>query len=134
MVSVLLLGAGSFAKTAPAKLDGTSWHGVTLTMANGEVHDGTASAYEIDFSDDGGVRIKLDCNTAGGSYTARERAAGQGDLTIGALRMTRAMCPPGSLSPVIAGQLGAVRGYTMTAKSLTLTLNDGGTLVWQRAD
>jgi heat shock protein HslJ len=131
---VVVLGAGSFEKTVPAKLDGTAWHGVTLTSAGGAVSEGTAVAYEIEFRDEGLVRIKLDCNTAAGSYTAREHDAGQGDLTIGALRMTRAMCPPGSLSPVIAGQLGAVHGYIVTAKSLTLTLSDGGTLVWQRAN
>ncbi|MEO8529592.1 MAG: META domain-containing protein [Deltaproteobacteria bacterium] len=130
----LALSAGTFTKPGQAngeqvKLEGSKWSGVTITTAAGQVMEGDAKSYRLEFMDDGGVMAKLDCNTAGGGY----EATAQGALSIGAMRMTRAKCPEGSLDMVLVGQLGAVESYSVAKGELTLGLSNGGRLVWKSA-
>jgi heat shock protein HslJ len=77
------------------------------------------AAYTIVFSDDGQVAIKADCNNANGAYTLENDA-----LTITIGPVTRAACPPGSLSDLMLASLSQVDSY----------LIDGGDLVLRTAE
>ena len=128
----MVLMAGSLDKPQPAAgLGGTIWRGVTVTSPSGQVLDGMPARYVVEFRDDSSVRLKLDCNSAGGSYQATDRGGAQGDLRIGALRMTRARCPDGSLDQVVAGMIGGVRTYMMIGGKLIMEVDGGGSLTWE---
>lgn len=130
VAGVVLIG-GSLDKPGPAGLAGTTWRGVTVVSPSGQVLEGAAARYLVEFRDDSSVRLKLDCNSAGGSYQATDRGGGQGDLRMGALRMTRARCPDGSLDQVIAGMIGGVRTYMMVGGKLIMEVDGGGSLTWE---
>jgi heat shock protein HslJ len=131
IVAGVALMAGSLDKPKPAGLAGTIWRGVTVTSPSGQVLEGARADYLVEFKDDSSVRLKLDCNSAGGSYQATDRGGDQGDLRIGALRMTRARCPEGSLDQVIVGMIGGVRTYILIGGKLILEVDGGGSLTWE---
>jgi heat shock protein HslJ len=131
LVAGLGVMAGSLDKPLPAGLAGTSWRGVTVVSPSGQALEGTAARYVIEFRDETSVRLKLDCNSAGGSYQATDRGGAQGDLRISALRMTRARCPEGALDQVIAGMIGGVRTYRIVGKALVMEIDGGGSLTWR---
>jgi heat shock protein HslJ len=127
-----VLMAGSLDKPQPAAgLESTLWQGVTVTSPSGQVLEGSPSNYRLEFAKENSVRLKLDCNSAGGSYQATDRGGAQGDLRIGPLRMTRARCPEGSLDQVIAGMMGGVRTYRIIGETLVLEIDGGGSLTWR---
>ena len=80
------------------------------------------SAYTVTFSDDGTVAIKADCNNASGTYTLDNDA-----LTIQIGPVTRAACPPGSLSDLMLASLSKVGSYLIDGGDLILRTADTGT-------
>jgi heat shock protein HslJ len=81
---------------------------------------------------DGKVSLKLDCNQANGSWTATSAAPDSGSFAFGTLAMTKAYCPPPSLSDQIAGDSAAVQSYRLHDSKLSLSLAaDGGTYLWE---
>jgi para-nitrobenzyl esterase len=55
------------------------------------------------------------------------KSAGRNQLEFGPLALTRAMCPPGSLSDSIAKQWSYIRSYTLKDGHLFLSpMADGG--------
>ncbi len=83
--------------------------------------------YTLTFQADGTVNIKADCNNATGSYTVDGQS-----LTIEVGVMTRAMCPPDSLSDEYVKNLGEVAIYFFKDGNLFLDLKvDGGTMEFE---
>src|SRR5262245_28232123 len=124
-LGVWLLAAGC-AHTAPSEtLAGTSWQLVKFQGGDDLVlRPDERSKYTLAFNADGSLNDRIDCNRARGSW----KSPGKGQLELGTMAVTRAMCPPGSLHDQIVRQLPFVRSYTMKDGHLFLSLMaDGGT-------
>jgi len=91
------------------------------------VPDAQQANYTIRFETDGSFNAKADCNTVSGTYTTTS----SGGLTIAPGPSTMAACPEGSMSePYILG-LSNAASYAIDKDQLTITLKDGGTLVYK---
>lgn len=74
-------------------------------------------------SDDGSLTARIDCNRGRGTW----KSAAPGQVELGPLALTRAMCPPGSLHDRIVRHLPIVRSYVVRDGRLFLSLMaDGG--------
>ena len=82
--------------------------------------------YTIEFKADGTFSAKADCNQLAGTYTT----SGTDGLAIVPGPMTLAACPEGSLSSQYVAALGKAASYAIANEQLTITLTDGGTLVF----
>ena len=81
------------------------------------------SKYTLAFNADGRVAARLDCNRGSGSW----KSAGPGQLELGPMAVTRAMCAPGSIDHEISKRLFYVRSYVMKDGRLFLSMMaDGG--------
>ncbi len=120
--------------TAP--LAGTQWRLVEIQSmddAQGITRPEDPSRYTLRFDGDGTVHLRLDCNRARGTWSARAGAdPGNGSLRLGPLATTRALCPPPSLGRRLGAQAPYVRSYLLKDGRLHLSLlADGGILVWE---
>lgn len=118
---------------AQAPLAGTSWELVELRSPKdsiGIVRVPDPSLYRLELGTDGAVALRLDCNRGRGTWRSEEPHR----LEFGAIAMTRAMCPPGSLEPRVARELPWVRVHAIQGDTLRLELfADGGQQIWRRA-
>ena len=124
---VLVLVTGCAQLTPPAKLDnlaGTSWQLVKFQGGDDTVLvPDDKSKYTLAFETDGGLSARLDCNRGRGTW----KSSGPNQLELGAMALTRAMCPPGSLHDRMVSQLPYVRSYVIKNGRLFLSLMaDGG--------
>ena len=78
---------------AAAPLAGV-WRWATFRDAKQDYLVPATTDYTLTFNDDGTVAVVADCNTGQGTYTVNS----DGTLTIAVQLLTRAACPPGSLS------------------------------------
>jgi para-nitrobenzyl esterase len=110
------------------ELGATEWQLVEIqSMDGGVTRPEERSKYTLAFAEDGRLAVRIDCNRGTGTWDARE-----GQLQIGPLAMTRAMCPPGSLHDRMLRDLGLVRSYATEDGRLQLsTASDGGTYVFE---
>ncbi|HTP08132.1 MAG TPA: META domain-containing protein, partial [Anaerolineae bacterium] len=126
-------GAMTFTAATPAQpaqpanvpgqdLGGKVWQWVKTTPNNGQaITPSDPTAYTIEFSMvDGRVNIKADCNNATGEFMTDGQSL---QIMIGAI--TRAMCPPGSLSDEFLKELSEVGSYTAQGDTLTMTGTNG---------
>lgn len=111
-------------QSAKASLGGTSWRLVKFQGGDGTVLvPDDKSKYTLAFEPDGVMSARIDCNRARGGW----KSAGPNQLEFGAMAMTRAQCPPGSLHDQIVRQLPHVRSYMLKDRHLFLSLMaDGG--------
>ena len=116
--------AGCVAPAAPQTLDGTSWQLVRFQGGDDKVLvPDDRSKYTLSFGADGRLSARIDCNRGSGSW----KSPVKGRLELGAMAVTRAMCPPGSLHDPIVRQLPYVRSYVIKDGRLFLSLiADGG--------
>ena len=107
-----------------AGLGGTSWQLVKFQGGDGTVlRPDDKSKYTLAFGADGRLSARLDCNRGSGGW----KSAGKGQLELGPMAITRAMCPPGSLHDHLVKQLPFVRSYIIKDGHLFLSLMaDGG--------
>lgn len=106
-----------------AELKGTSWQLVEIRTADGQVtRPDDPSKYTLEFASEGRLSARIDCNRGTGTWK-EERA---GELTLGALATTRAMCPPGSLDDRFVRDLPRVRSYVTEDGRLFLNLTADG--------
>src|SRR6266850_3977776 len=120
--SVLALGCAHVPPAA--SLEGTTWQLVKFQGGDDTVlRPDEKSKYTLTFGADGSVSARIDCNRGHGTWTS----AGHGQLELGPMAITRAMCPPGSLHDGIVKQLPYVRSYLIRDRNLFLSLMaDGG--------
>jgi heat shock protein HslJ len=105
-------------------LEGTSWQLVKFQGSDDTtlVPDDGAK-YTIEFAAGGQVNARIDCNRGRGTW----KSAGPNRIELGALALTRAACPPGSLHDQIVRQWGNIRSYVIRDGRLFLALiADGG--------
>ncbi len=120
-----VLGGGEASSpSASTGLAGTSWQLVRFQGGDGATltPDDRAS-YTIEFGNGGQLTTRIDCNRGHGTWSS----SGSSGLQFGALALTRAQCPPGSLHDQIVGQWGNVRSFAIKNGHLYLSLMaDGG--------
>ena len=112
-------------------LTGKTWQLTAITELvpafQGVVPAADQPNYTIEFKSDGTFNAKADCNQLGGTYTT----TGTDGLAIVPGPMTLAACPEGSLSSQYVEALGKAASYAVANGQLTITLTDGGTLVFK---
>jgi para-nitrobenzyl esterase len=106
------------------KLGGTSWQLVQFQSGDGTtLTPDDRAKYTIAFNADSSVNVRFDCNRGRGTWQSSE----PNQLQFGALALTRAMCPPGSLHDRIVKDWEFVRSYILKDGHLFLSLMaDGG--------
>ncbi len=113
------------------KLVDTAWQWVRSTDNGGkETKVAAPEKYTLQFFlADGKVAVRADCNNASGSFTADAH-----NLTISLGPMTRAACPPGSLSDQFIKELGEVQTYLFDGSDLILGRKaDSGSMRFAKA-
>jgi heat shock protein HslJ len=114
-----------------SSLTGKTWQLTAITEKvpafQGVVPAADQPNYTIEFKSDGTFNAKADCNQLSGSYTTTS----SGGLTIVLGPSTLAACPEGSLAPQYVAALGQAASYAIASDQLTITLTDGGTLVYK---
>jgi heat shock protein HslJ len=111
-------------KTDPSNLGGTSWQLVKFQgMDDKTLTPDDKAKYTIEFGTDGGISARIDCNRGRSTWRSPE----SGQLELGPLVLTRAMCPPGSLHDHMVKNWSYVRSCVMKNGHLYLSLMaDGG--------
>jgi heat shock protein HslJ len=125
--SSLLLAACSGGASA---LTGKTWELSAITTVapafQGVVPAADQANYTLTFNSDGNFSAKADCNQLAGTYTT----SGSNGIAIVPGPMTLAACPEGSFSDQYVASLGQAKTWAIANNQLTLTLADGGTLVF----
>jgi para-nitrobenzyl esterase len=99
-LAALVLIATS-AKAVPPELAGTIWRWVSLTTPEETLTIAEPERYILRFADGDRVFLRADCNRGAGSVAFPEPGA----IRFGALAITRAMCPTGSLGDRFAREV-----------------------------
>lgn len=109
----------------PTWLTGITWYWQSTLMNDGsEFVPDDRERYTVSFSRDGRVSVRADCNRGVGHHVLNGRA-----LTMSALVLTKASCPPGSLDRRFLMQLSAVRSFFRRGDLLHLEIkHDSGTM------
>jgi para-nitrobenzyl esterase len=109
---------------AAADLGGTSWQLVKFQGGDDKTLTPDDKAkYTIQFSTDGGLSARIDCNRGRSAW----KSSGSSRLQLGPLALTRAQCPPGSLHDQIVKHWEFIRSYIIKDGHLFLSLMaDGG--------
>jgi heat shock protein HslJ len=84
------------------------------------------SKYTITFNTDLTFASNADCNQVGGTY----KTPGDSRISIDVTISTMAFCPEDSFSALYIHALGRAKTYEIVNETLTITLDDEGTLVF----
>jgi len=126
IASVIVAACGSSTST----LTGKDWHLTAITEKvpafQGVVPPEDQGKYKITFNTDGTYSGTADCNVFAGTY----KTSGKDGLTINPGPSTLAFCPDGSYSDLFVHALGNATNWAVASEELTITLKDGGTLVF----
>jgi para-nitrobenzyl esterase len=120
----LSLAACAQLTAEPQTLAGTSWQFVKFIGGDGKVlTPDDKSQYTLSFGADGRFNVRFDCNRGFGGW----KSPGKNQIEFGAMGLTRAMCPAGSLHDHFVRQWPYVRSYVIRGGNLHLALMaDGG--------
>jgi heat shock protein HslJ len=97
-----------------------AWELQSLQIASGPAQSVEPGSYTAEFTADGGVTARADCNRCSGSYSS----AGTG-LEIGALACTRAYCGDLSLSDEYVGGLDGAASFERSGTGLWIRYPGG---------
>ncbi|HEY2337875.1 MAG TPA: META domain-containing protein [Burkholderiales bacterium] len=127
LLAALLLLVVGCAQVAPGSSDlaGTSWRLVKFQGGDGKTEFPVdRSQYTFAFNTDGSFTARIDCNRGRGSW----KSSGPGQLELGPMAMTRALCAPGSMHDNVVRQMPNIRSYVIRDRHLFISLMaDGGT-------
>ena len=134
-VTLIALGVAAILLVAAcsggSSLTGKTWQLTAITEQvpafQGVVPAEDQANYTIEFMSDGTFSAKVDCNQVAGTYTTTS----EGGLTILPGPSTMAACPEDSLAPQYLAGLSNAASYAIADGALTITLADGGTLVFK---
>jgi len=126
---VLIATAAQAVPPMPPELAGTTWRWVSLTTPDETLTIAEPERYILRFSDGDRVALRADCNRGAGSVVFPEPGA----IRFGALAITRAMCPSGSLGDRFAREVGRAVRWAVHGGELRLELPaDAGSLHFTR--
>ena len=108
---------GEMPYVAEGTLAGTAWQLVGIISPDGrkDVPE-DRSRYTVEFMEDGSFLVVADCNRGTGSWSAASR----GQLQLGVMAATQAMCLPGSLHDPYMAELSRVSAYELNNSQLFL--------------
>ena len=133
-LAALLLSACAATPSAQSGLAGTQWKLLSIQpvderQAKTEIAE--PERYTLSFDKDGRASMRFDCNRGSGTWEAEPKSADSGLIRFGAIAVTRAMCPPGSLDTRVARDLPYSRQYLRKDGKLYVNLlADDGTYEW----
>jgi hypothetical protein len=106
----------------------------SMDDAIGAIRPDNPADYTLSLQADGTASLKLDCNSATGSWSAEPAGDGaSGSFSFGPLAATMAICPEPTMGERIAADAAYVRGYLLRGERLYLSLMaDAGIYAWQR--
>jgi heat shock protein HslJ len=114
-----------------SSLTGKTWQLTAITEKvpafQGVVPEAQQANYTVEFKSDLSLSAKADCNSLTGTYTTTS----SGGLTITLGASTMVACPEGSLADQYVLGLSNAASYAIASNVLTITLKDGGTLVYK---
>ena len=117
--------ADTAAGSTPSELRGTSWRWVGVTLPGESFAVDQSEHYTLTFIAGDRIAIRADCNRGTGPVASPSPGA----LVIGPLAMTRAKCPPGSLSDRFAREVSRAVRFAIRGGELHLDLPiDSGVL------
>jgi heat shock protein HslJ len=127
---MLAVAAIVMACSSGSSLTGKVWNLTSITEKTpafqGVVPEADKGKYTIEFQSDGKFNSKADCNQVAGAYTTTST----GGMTITPGPSTLVACPEGSFGDQYVAGLGNAASYAIASNVLTITLKDGGTLVY----
>ena len=92
LLAAVALAAVQVPAPTPTALGGTSWQLVMFHgMDDTTVKPDDGSNYTLKFGKDGKVAVRIDCNRGSGTW----KSSAPGQLELGPMALTRAMCAPG---------------------------------------
>jgi heat shock protein HslJ len=114
----------------PSRLPGSRWRLARIQSMDGtEAAPDDRSRYTLEFGAAGALAGRADCNRISGRWTASGES-----ITLGPLAMTRAMCPPGSLSDRYVRALEAAATWMIVDGRLAIAMRtDAGILHFEPA-
>lgn len=113
----------------PPEIVDTTWEWVGFTSPVEQLTIDAASNYTIRFQSDGRLSVRADCNRGMTNYSV----SAERGITIQPIALTRAACPPGSLSDRFVKELEQVRIYfTKDGEFFLEKAMDSGTLRFRR--
>lgn len=114
---------------ASNEIVGPLWQWQRTDFAGGApVVSAAPERYTLAFQGGGRVLLRADCNRGSGAYEVNDAT-----MKLGAAAVTRMGCPPDSQDGEFLRQLARVSRYTVAGGELVLTLSDGGTMRFRRA-
>jgi heat shock protein HslJ len=115
----------------PSEVTGSTWQWESATTVIGETKPDAPEHYTIRFDPAGRAEIRADCN----SGSAPLGVGSNRQLQVGPpIALTRAACPPGSLSDEFVTELGRIRSWSIVDGKLYLSFpGDGGGLRFRAA-
>lgn len=84
--------------------------------------------HTVTFQRNGTVTMQLDCNRGTADWSADPRGGGTGDLSIGRVASTRALCPPPTYGERMAAELSRVDSYELGVEGRTLVIRSSDTI------
>jgi heat shock protein HslJ len=114
----------AFQAALPAPVGVWQWE-ESVTANNSLVTPRDSTLYTIQFTPEGTLYIRADCNSGRASYEIAD-----GALSLGPIALTRASCAPGSLAEPFVGQLANAVSLQVAESELRLGLHDGGTMTF----
>lgn len=116
------VGSGSQAPDSVGELSHTAWQLVTINNPDGTSRaPADPSTYTLEFMPDGTLAMQIDCNRANGPWAS----SAPGQLSIGPVASTRALCPPESLHDAVLAGIEAVTEYVIEDELLFLRAGPG---------
>ena len=113
----------------PSELIGVTWQWTGFTTPVETIKVDAPERYTIRFEAGGRLAVLADCNRGSAGVSA-----GAGNFALGPMALTRAMCPPDSLSDRFVQELGRASSYFLKDGELFLELPvDSGTLRFHAA-
>jgi heat shock protein HslJ len=104
-------------------LANTSWQLLQIQDADGtSVHPDDPAKYTLAFDADGSLVARLNCNRGHGTW----KSTSPGQIELGTMAVTTAMCLNASLDTRMAKDLAAVHSYVIENGHLRLNLSPGG--------
>jgi len=114
---------------------GKVWQLTSITETappfQGVVPEAQQPNYTVEFLAGGTFSAKADCNTVSGAYVTADPTTATGNLTITPGPSTVVACGPDSLGDLYVLGLSNAASYAIASNVLTITLRDGGTLVYK---
>jgi heat shock protein HslJ len=124
LVTLTALAIG--VQATASELTGTSWRLLNIASMDDTVYlPDDPAKYTLTFGVDGAASMAADCNRGTVSWASES----PGQLQFGPVAVTRAMCPPQSLSETYLAQFEWVRSYVMKDGHLFLATMADGSIV-----